>query len=199
MDVYFIRHGQTDGNTAKRHQHPDTPLNEIGKQQAEAAAAVFADMHITHIITSRQKRAMQTAEQIGAVTGVIPETTDLFEEMYRPEYLIGERRTGWVTWRYMILWYLGYQAASMHDGETYEAFRQRLSIGRKYLESLPINASVVIVSHAAFISFFASYIKREKPISFFQSTCLFIAMLRLKNTAVVHLSFDGVDWHRHHR
>jgi len=199
MDVYFIRHGQTDGNQAKRHQHPDTPLNEIGVTQAEATARLFVNKSVTHIITSRQKRAMQTAEKISVVTGVIPETTDLFEEMHRPGYLIGERRAGWVTWRYMILWYLGYPAASMHDGETYEVFRQRLFAGRKYLESLPRNASVVIVSHAAFMSFFIAYINREKPISLFRSIRLFIAMIRLRNTEVVHLSFDGVDWHRHHR
>ena len=58
MDVFFVRHGQTDGNIAQRYQHPDTRLNEVGKAQAEAIAGKIATLEPTHIITSTQLRAV---------------------------------------------------------------------------------------------------------------------------------------------
>ena len=42
MDVYLVRHGQTDGNVGHRHQHPNTDLNEHGLVQAAAVAKQIA-------------------------------------------------------------------------------------------------------------------------------------------------------------
>jgi len=198
MDIYLVRHGQTDGNLAKRHQHRDTPLNDTGIAQAKATAAIFANQTITHIVSSRQKRALQTAEIIGQQIDIIPETYEVFEEIYRPEYLVGDSRTGWKVWRYMALWYLDYEPASMHSGETYTDFRQRIRAGRTHLESYPLDSSIVVVSHGAFIAFFVAYLKRDTKLNFLQTAWLFLVMIFMRNTSVRHLSYDGTRWRRHY-
>ena len=74
MDIYFVRHGQTDGNVAGRHQHPDITLNELGKLQVARVAKLLKGMKPTHLITSTNKRAMETAMVIGREGDLIPET-----------------------------------------------------------------------------------------------------------------------------
>ena len=86
MDLYLVRHGQTDGNVAKRHQHPSISLNETGQKQARKVAKVLRHIKPTHIITSTNVRAVETARQIGIVVDVIPETYPPFEELKRPQF-----------------------------------------------------------------------------------------------------------------
>lgn len=191
MDIYLLRHGQTDGNRARRHQHPNTPLNEVGERQAEEAGDYFSDLPITHMFTSRQQRALTTATIIGKTIDIVPITSDLFEELHRPKYLIGERRAGWLTLKYMFLWYLGYAPASHHDGETYGALRERIREVKLLLAELPSDAKVIIVSHSAFITFFLAHLKSDRPIGLFRAGYLFIKMLLMHNTSRVHIRYKS--------
>lgn len=60
--VIIVRHGETDYNVQHRWQgHLDVPLNQNGKQQAEALASYFADKAIDAIFSSDLKRAYGTA------------------------------------------------------------------------------------------------------------------------------------------
>lgn len=71
MEVYVVRHGQTDYNVKKLFQgHIDIPLNDIGIQQAKETALNFKDVSIDAILVSPLKRTIQTASYISAVTGV---------------------------------------------------------------------------------------------------------------------------------
>jgi len=63
--VFIVRHGETDYNAQHRWQgHLDVPLNENGKQQADALATYFADQSIDLIFSSDLKRAYDTAQAI---------------------------------------------------------------------------------------------------------------------------------------
>lgn len=62
---YFIRHGQTDWNTKGLIQgHTDTPLNDIGRNQALAVKPFIEKLPITHIYHSSLQRAARTASII---------------------------------------------------------------------------------------------------------------------------------------
>ena len=74
--LVLVRHGETDWNMVRRIQGQlDEPLNAVGVQQAQAAAARFAPGMVDAIHCSDLLRASQTAAEIGAVTGVpvVPE------------------------------------------------------------------------------------------------------------------------------
>ena len=72
-DLILVRHGQTDGNVARRWQGwSDYPLNETGLRQAQQVAARLADQkgNIHAIYSSPLRRAYETARPIAAALGL---------------------------------------------------------------------------------------------------------------------------------
>lgn len=62
MRIYFIRHGETDWNVAKRFQgRSDIPLNDEGRRLARVTSEALKDVPFTRIYTSPLKRAYETA------------------------------------------------------------------------------------------------------------------------------------------
>ncbi len=65
MNLYIVRHGETDWNTVKRIQgQTDIELNENGVRLAELTAAGLKDIDFDYIFSSPLKRAYKTAEII---------------------------------------------------------------------------------------------------------------------------------------
>ncbi len=84
MKLYFIRHGQTDWNIAGKIQgSTDTELNSTGIRQAEEMSrqVLESHIHISRIYTSRQKRALKTAQILSDTVKVDYEIAEGLEEM----------------------------------------------------------------------------------------------------------------------
>lgn len=72
MDIYLLRHGETDWNKKRLLQgHTDTLLNEKGRQQVEETARKLADLNISMdaIVASPLKRAKESAQIAARVLG----------------------------------------------------------------------------------------------------------------------------------
>ena len=72
VEIYICRHGQSRANAeGLMAGHIDSPLNEIGRQQASELArlAKNANLRFDHIYVSPLARARETAKIIGAETG----------------------------------------------------------------------------------------------------------------------------------
>lgn len=72
MDIYLLRHGETDWNKRRLLQgHTDTLLNEKGRQQVEETAHKLANLGISMdvIVTSPLKRANESAQIAARVLG----------------------------------------------------------------------------------------------------------------------------------
>ncbi|WP_299080270.1 histidine phosphatase family protein [uncultured Paraglaciecola sp.] len=67
MSIFLIRHGQTNGNRDRIVQVPETPLSDIGQQQAIQLAASFKYIAIDAIICSDYLRTQQTAAPLKSV------------------------------------------------------------------------------------------------------------------------------------
>jgi probable phosphoglycerate mutase len=77
----LLRHGQTPMSVQKRYAgRSDVPLTDAGVQQAAAAAKRLASAGLGAIVTSPLQRAVRTAEEIAAVTGVPVVIDDGFRE-----------------------------------------------------------------------------------------------------------------------
>src|SRR5215469_18148148 len=77
----LLRHGQTPMSVQKRYAgRSDAPLTDVGVQQAAAAAKRLASSGIAVVVTSPLLRAMQTAQEVAAVTGAAVVTDDGFRE-----------------------------------------------------------------------------------------------------------------------
>lgn len=63
MQLYVVRHGETEWNRARRIQgHTDSPLTELGRRQAQATSKLVATLPITALYTSDMPRAIHTAQ-----------------------------------------------------------------------------------------------------------------------------------------
>lgn len=70
------RHGHTDWNGGDRVQgQSDTALNDLGREQAAAAAPLLAALQPDAIVSSDLRRAVDTAQALAALTG-LPVRTD---------------------------------------------------------------------------------------------------------------------------
>ena len=135
---YFLRHGQTDWNVAKRIQgQTDIPLNEFGRQQAVMASDVVGQLDIGGIFTSQLSRAFDTAAIVKPTAMTALNVVDELKEV-----TIGERdghKSG--------LWYQQWKAGEViiPGAETRAEFRARVIVGvNKVLHQVE---NPLIVSH----------------------------------------------------
>jgi broad specificity phosphatase PhoE len=69
--LLWVRHGEAESNRDGRFGgHSPVPLTELGRRQAEAAAAAIAPLAPTAIVASDLVRAHQTAQPIAAACGL---------------------------------------------------------------------------------------------------------------------------------
>jgi broad specificity phosphatase PhoE len=78
MSLYFLRHGQSEANVKRvfAGQKEDSPLTELGQQQAMMAANDLANVHIAKIVSSNLVRARQTADIVASKLGIKNVTVD---------------------------------------------------------------------------------------------------------------------------
>ncbi|CAM4761697.1 unnamed protein product [Rotaria magnacalcarata] len=82
VDIYMIRHGETDWNIEKKIQgHTDTQLNAKGKLQAQQLQEKFTGINFTKVVSSDLIRARLTAELfLGPDKSAMIETSPLLRE-----------------------------------------------------------------------------------------------------------------------
>lgn len=73
MNIYVVRHGQTDYNVKRLFQgQTDVPLNRTGEKQAKEMAEKFKNVKVDNILVSPLLRARQTASYISNIKKIKP-------------------------------------------------------------------------------------------------------------------------------
>ncbi len=81
-ELILIRHAQSEWNAAGRWQgHADPPLSALGEEQALKLAAELAGERADRLFASDLRRALQTAEPIGARFDLAITIEDAFREL----------------------------------------------------------------------------------------------------------------------
>ena len=91
MRILFVRHGSTPALEASVHQKPEEPLSEAGIRQAKRVAERLKSANADLIISSRCKRAAQTAQTISKATGRRVIYTKLLNEVASPSEFHGKK------------------------------------------------------------------------------------------------------------
>ncbi len=79
--LYIVRHGQTEWNAEKRTMgHSDSPLTELGVQQADFAAEELKAINFDAVFSSDSGRTQRTAEIIKLDRELIIQTSALLRE-----------------------------------------------------------------------------------------------------------------------
>ena len=192
MNIYFVRHGETEFNHTHRHQPDDAPLNDLGRSQAEKVREEVLALKPTHFITSTHSRAVETASIINEAGEYELEYNELFRELERPERIQGKKHFGVPSLFYIYQWFIGFRDTywERNGGESHKAFIDRIKAAKEYLETLPEDATVVIVSHSVFINFFIEHVCREHMLSTKEAFDLLMKITDLPNTAITHVSYN---------
>jgi|AntRauTorcE11897_2_1112592.scaffolds.fasta_scaffold13863_2 broad specificity phosphatase PhoE len=199
MEIYLVRHGQTGGNIAKRHQSEETHLTPLGKQQASQAAEKIASLHPTHLLVSDRVRAIETAQEIAQTVDLMPQVNGIFTELCRPGTVYGYHHRSLKSIWYIYQWYRGKVGidSCSNEGESYNHFFQRIKAAQRLLESQPADARVVVVSHSIFINFFVAHLHSDTPMNFIRAALIFTKILRIKNGSITTLQYDASADPRH--
>jgi broad specificity phosphatase PhoE len=113
MKLYFLRHGQSQANVDGLYSaENDSPLTELGKEQAKAAGHIIRGLGIDVIIASNQQRAADTARIIADAIGLSPEKVETDSRLREVSVgsLIGTPSRG-------LLGYMEHQADPQGDPE----------------------------------------------------------------------------------
>lgn len=190
MEIILIRHGETNGNVARRHQAEKTQLSFVGERQVKEAAERIKKYKPTHLVASNLLRAVETARIIGEECDLVPETSSRFIEIMRPDYLYGRHHGSVQSIWFYFLWYLGRDTQVTNGGESYKALRERFKLAKADLAQYPDDARVVVVSHAVFINLFIAHLCRDKALSPLRAALVFIKVLRIPNGHMIKVRFD---------
>jgi probable phosphoglycerate mutase len=192
MKVFLVRHAQTNGNLARRHQEDSTELSEEGDKQAIEITKLICDLNPTHVVSSSLVRSLQTACVIGDACDIIPETCKEFIELVRPKDMYGHYHHSVKSLKYYMDWYLKGTGGIGEDGkgESYKALRERVERSQGYLTQFPDDARVVVVSHSVFITFFVAHMCDKEPLNPLKALAYFHKMLTMPNGHIVEIDYD---------
>lgn len=87
MRILFVRHGESEANAKVLVGGPDSPLTEVGIEQARETAKHLKDQNVAQIVCSPFIRAQQTAEIIAGELGIPLKNIIVVNELH-------ERRMG---------------------------------------------------------------------------------------------------------
>ena len=162
--LIFIRHGQTDWNVAGRWQgHTDTPLNDVGRSQAQAMAARLATWpKIDAIYSSNLQRAAMTAAALGEQLGIDPVLDSRWRERHLGQFQGLTRKQIRAQFPEVLANKKG-GIDKVPDGEHQRPFNERAAQAFEWLLARHENETAVAVTHGGFLHAMLQYVL-ELPI-----------------------------------
>jgi 2,3-bisphosphoglycerate-dependent phosphoglycerate mutase len=161
LNVYVVRHGQTDWNKEGRIQGgTDNPLNATGREQAATLARALAEVKIDAVYSSSHQRAQQTASVFEG-RAPITKMDELRERFFGKFEGANDKDTtvvaDWNKRRYT--W-----ADDMEGGETLESQSRRAEVALKQIrEKHKDGGTVVIVGHGGINPLIVSHLIGVPP------------------------------------
>ncbi|MFA9559756.1 histidine phosphatase family protein [Evansella sp. AB-rgal1] len=157
MEVYFIRHGQSEANLKGIIQgHADFPLSSLGKKQATMVGQALANIPLNSIYSSDLQRAFHTAE---AISEHHSQTIKTWKEVREVGLgpLEGLKREEMLL-KYPQIKNNSLLTSGVSGTETLQSITTRCESVFNHLMENHKNESVAIVSHGGFISILLMYL-----------------------------------------
>ncbi|HBO24129.1 MULTISPECIES: 2,3-diphosphoglycerate-dependent phosphoglycerate mutase GpmB [unclassified Providencia] len=188
LQVYLVRHGETEWNVARRIQgQSDSPLTATGRQQATQVAKRVKSEGITHIITSDMGRTLETAQIIADECGCEIITEPRLRELNMGvleqrsiESLTSEEEL----WRKSLI--DGTQGGRIPEGESMEELYTRMFAALDCCRDLPKGSRPLLVSHGIALSTLVSRILGVPAYS--------ERRLRLRNCSLSRVDYQNSPW-----
>ena len=192
--VYFIRHGESEGNIGLFRQSSDAPLTEIGKEQAQIVAKRLSNINFDILITSPFKRTLQTSEFISRETGKNFIQSDLFVERKRPTEQLGKSKDSKENIESERNYLEAFRKGDKYkDGESFGEILKRANDALSFLSSLK-EENIIVVTHGMFMRVICACILLKESIN--PESCFgFMKNLKTTNTGITIIQKDDKkDW-----
>ncbi|MBI5456989.1 histidine phosphatase family protein [Candidatus Kaiserbacteria bacterium] len=183
--IYFVRHGQSENNAARRYNTLDTPLSEKGKAQAATIGERLTKLPVEVLVASDMLRAQQTAHIISERVGLPIETASYFRERVSASSILGKKRDDPTTveavrqieenfhipgWRY-------------EDGENFEDLKERAMNGLQYLAQRD-EKNIAVVTHGFFMYVIAAALIFGSELTSVECLHIIDGLEELENTSL---------------
>ena len=185
MIVYFVRHGQSEGNISDRVcGQRDVPLTDQGYEDARRAGKYLEGISFDRIYSSDLCRAVQTAQT--AIPGCEPIRLSLLRELNtgnltgRPVKEIRESPDE--TLRTALRW----QNYAVYGGEDWSMLQARAGKFLKMLEADPCE-QVIAFAHAGFL-------RATLEMAILDGDRIDLRHIRTPNASVMKLGYENGEW-----
>ena len=188
--VYFVRHGQSEGNVGLIRQTADAPLTPKGEEQARFIAKRFSNLKIDRAFVSTMKRAQQTASVLLEGKNFFVESSDLYVERRRPSEVLGKpkdlpeslqiNKEIWENFHKV-----GYRYS---DEENFEDLKERALQILKRLEKCE-QENILVVTHGLILRIVAAVMVHGRGLTG-QQCKDFIDTFHHENTGITVLGYD---------
>lgn len=183
--IYFVRHGESEGNVTKFHQTKETPLSKIGQFQANMVALRFSKIQADLIIASPYLRAQQTAQAIALKNNLKIKTSELFKEKKGPSKLfnLSQESKESIETRKIIAAHFFDQDGKWRyaDEETAHEFVDRVGKALDFLQQRP-EENLIVVCHSLILHMI--FAKILSPKSNLQDLYAINENLKINNTSI---------------
>lgn len=191
--IYFIRHGESEGNIGPVRQDKFSSLSALGREQAAFMAERCTNLPIDILVASTMTRAQQTASILGdkIKKEVIP--SDLFAERRRPSAQTGKPKDN--TESLVIdkeIWNnFGTPGYRHSDEENFEDLRDRARQVLEFLASRPED-HIAVITHGFFMRILLAYVVFRERLTGRECE-LFMRTFHMENTGLTIIKYAGPD------
>jgi broad specificity phosphatase PhoE len=189
--IYFVRHGQSEGNVSTVYQNVDSPLTEKGQIQARVIAERLSRIPFEALVVSPVLRAKQTGEAITNKTGITAEYSDLFVERIKPSELAGKAHDDPEADAIMTNWEesLFTSGVRIPGGDNYDDLYDRTASALQFLSNHAAK-TIVVVSHGFFLrTLFARILLGEEYTG--NAARAVVSSLCTENTGLSAIRYDS--------
>lgn len=164
--IYFVRHGEAEGNALRISQDIHTPLTEKGHEQAMVVARRVATLGVEKIYTSHMIRAIQTGQYIAEALTIESLQSELFGEWMTPESVRGKSFDSheYRVWKDGLKENHTNREWRFEDAENFSDLEKRLHEAVALLEKDEAS-SILVVSHGKFLRMLLAFILLGKRLT----------------------------------
>lgn len=192
MNLYLIRHGESEANAEETYRDQNTKLSVRGLRQAGKLAKRFSKIPVDVIFSSDYPRALQTAAYIKKIVRKKIIVTPLVREEGHPSEFNGKHHTHPDVMRGKAFFKKHYRRLRYSDEETFSDVKMRVQKFIRMLEKRK-EKNVVVVSHGITKRMIIALMMfgRELTPRIFQK---FRIGLLTKNTGITVCEYKKGEW-----
>jgi broad specificity phosphatase PhoE len=191
--IYFVRHGESEGNIGSIRQTAATSLTDKGRMQAEDVGERCAKLPIEVVISSTMNRAKETCEIILKHINKKVEYSELFVERRRPSEVLGKPKDDSFSLKAEEAILKNYHLPGFRfsDEENFEDQKERAKAALEYLANRP-EQNILVVTHGFILRIIMAYVVFGEKLTGEECT-RFIQTFRMANTGITAFDYkeDG--------